>query len=125
MSDKICWRECSCSPPSTFVSWSLWRKAWGLLWGRSLEEETGGVILLFEFVSCCSRGFQRLEGTGREVKRERWLIYSLPSSLILIAPFLGSLSYPDMEMGGGDLFQRLLNSGCLLFPGDLLMFALL
>lgn len=59
------------------------------------------------------------------MKRERWLIYSLPSSLILIALCLGSLSYPDMEMGGGDLFQRLLNSGCLPFPGDLLMFPLL
>lgn len=103
----------------------IWMKAWGLRWGKSLEEETGGVILLFEFVSCCSRGFLRLEGTGREVKRERRLIYSLPSSLILIALFLGSLSHPVIEMGGGDLFQRLLNSGCLLFPGDLLMFPLL
>lgn len=70
-------------------------------------------------------GFLSLEGRGREVKRERRLIYSLPSSLILIALCLGSLSYPDMEMGGGDLFQRLLNSGCLPFPGDLLMFPLL
>lgn len=101
------------------------RKAWGLCWGKSLEEDTGGVILLFEFVSFGSRGFLSLEGRGREVKRERWLIYSLPSSLILIALCLGSLSYPDMEMGGGDLFQRLLNSGCLPFPGDLLMFSLL
>jgi len=103
----------------------IWRKAWGLRWGKSLEEDTGGVIWMFEFVSCGSRGFLSLEGRGREVKRERWLIYSLPSSLILIALCLGSLSYPDMEMGGGDLFQRLLNSGCLPFPGDLLMFPLL
>lgn len=127
-SDKICspGENGSCSPPSISMSWAAFGgRLGGLRWGKSLEEDTGGVIWLFEFVSCGSRGFLSLEGRGSEVKRERWLIYSLPSSLILIALCLGSLSYPDMEMGGGDLFQRLVNSGCLPFPGDLLMFPLL
>lgn len=73
MSDKICWRECSCSPPSTSVSCSLWRKPWGLLWGKSLEEETGGVILLFEFVSCLLQRFPK-PGGHREGGEKREVV---------------------------------------------------
>lgn len=103
MSDKICRaaENIAAPHPAALRAGRRWEEGSGAALG---QVPWGGDRRSHPAVWICVlllQGFLRLEGTEKEVKGERWLIYSLPSSLILIALFLGSLSYPDMEMGGG------------------------
>lgn len=80
-------------------------------------------MCIFEPMSEARRG--EAERASQEEKGERADL-QLNVFFDLDLPFVSGVSpYPCMETGGGDLFQRWVNSGPLPLPGDLLMFPVL